>query len=217
MPTVSDHWPYDCPCRPFLVGDLLFGCYESSPQEAVKNAVRIMKEGNMDAVKLEGGPLVFAATRDHSPCVTDLHSSLSAAGTAANAALKPQQRAFIMKVMDSCTGNLNLVRILLDCRWWTPQSSVCPCCGGVWHCSDGACGATAPVRQCPGGLQAPRPVCCFSHTSVTERQGGWIIAQSVASAIQVLQNAKVGGSLRRRECYNAASCCSLGFSHHVHM
>lgn len=41
--------------RPFLVGDLPFGCYESSPQEAVKNAVRIMKEGNMDAVKLEGG------------------------------------------------------------------------------------------------------------------------------------------------------------------
>ena len=42
------------PCRPFLVGDLPFGCYESSPQEAVKNAVRMMKEGSMDAVKLEG-------------------------------------------------------------------------------------------------------------------------------------------------------------------
>ena len=41
-------------CRPFLVGDLPFGCYEASPQEAVKNAVRMMKEGNMDAVKLEG-------------------------------------------------------------------------------------------------------------------------------------------------------------------
>ena len=26
------------------------------PQEAVKNAVRMMKEGNMDAVKLEGIP-----------------------------------------------------------------------------------------------------------------------------------------------------------------
>ena len=41
-------------CRPFLVGDMPFGCYEASPQEAVKNAVRMMKEGNMDAVKLEG-------------------------------------------------------------------------------------------------------------------------------------------------------------------
>lgn len=36
------------------MGDLPFGCYEASPQEAVKNAVRMMKEGNMDAVKLEG-------------------------------------------------------------------------------------------------------------------------------------------------------------------
>ena len=46
--------PLDCPFRPFLVGDLPFGCYESSPQDAVRNAVRIMKEGNMDAIKLEG-------------------------------------------------------------------------------------------------------------------------------------------------------------------
>ncbi len=44
------------------MGDLPFGCYESSPQVAVKNAVRIMKEGNMDAVKLEGGSLVMAAS-----------------------------------------------------------------------------------------------------------------------------------------------------------
>lgn len=31
-----------------------FGTYETSPEAAVQNAVRIMKEGNMDAVKLEG-------------------------------------------------------------------------------------------------------------------------------------------------------------------
>ena len=31
-----------------------FGSYETSPQAAVQNAVRIMKEGSMDAVKLEG-------------------------------------------------------------------------------------------------------------------------------------------------------------------
>lgn len=36
------------------MGDLPFGCYEASPQDAVRNAVRMMKEGNMDAVKLEG-------------------------------------------------------------------------------------------------------------------------------------------------------------------
>jgi len=41
--------------RPFLVGDMPFGSYESSPQQAVDAAVRIMKEGQMDGIKLEGG------------------------------------------------------------------------------------------------------------------------------------------------------------------
>ncbi|MCX7789244.1 MAG: 3-methyl-2-oxobutanoate hydroxymethyltransferase, partial [Chloroflexaceae bacterium] len=40
---------------PFLIGDMPFGSYEVSPQEAVRNAVRFLKEGGMDAVKLEGG------------------------------------------------------------------------------------------------------------------------------------------------------------------
>ena len=57
LPTVTIFLMLSCLCRPFLVGDLPFGCYESSPLDAVKNAVRIMKEGHMDAVKLEG---VFA-------------------------------------------------------------------------------------------------------------------------------------------------------------
>lgn len=40
---------------PFLLGDMPFGSYEVSPQEAVRNAVRFVKEGGMDGVKLEGG------------------------------------------------------------------------------------------------------------------------------------------------------------------
>lgn len=59
-------------CRPFLVGDLPFGCYEASPQEAVKNAVRMMKAGNMDAVKLEG---VLSRC-----CRTDQHTVWSLSG-----------------------------------------------------------------------------------------------------------------------------------------
>jgi len=48
---------------PLLVGDLPFGSYEASPRQAVEAAVRLMKEGSMDSVKLEGGsaPRVAAA------------------------------------------------------------------------------------------------------------------------------------------------------------
>ncbi|WCJ37800.1 3-methyl-2-oxobutanoate hydroxymethyltransferase 2 mitochondrial [Euphorbia peplus] len=43
--------------RPFLIGDLPFGTYESSTKEAVDTAVRVLKEGGMDAIKMEGGSI----------------------------------------------------------------------------------------------------------------------------------------------------------------
>jgi 3-methyl-2-oxobutanoate hydroxymethyltransferase len=39
----------------FVVGDMPFGSYESSPQYALANAFRLVKEAGVDAVKLEGG------------------------------------------------------------------------------------------------------------------------------------------------------------------
>jgi len=41
-----------------IVGDMPFGSYQVSTEEAVRNAVRFLKEGNCDAIKLEGGTLV---------------------------------------------------------------------------------------------------------------------------------------------------------------
>jgi 3-methyl-2-oxobutanoate hydroxymethyltransferase len=44
-----------------VIGDLAFGYYESSSADAVRSACRLIKEGGVDAVKLEGGK-AFAPT-----------------------------------------------------------------------------------------------------------------------------------------------------------
>ena len=47
----------------FLIGDMPFGSYQISKEEAVRNAFRFMKEAGCEAVKLEGGYEAVEATK----------------------------------------------------------------------------------------------------------------------------------------------------------
>ena len=61
LPVTLDEIIYHCRSvvrgcrRPHLVGDMPFGTYQASKTAALENAARLMKEGGVQAVKLEGG------------------------------------------------------------------------------------------------------------------------------------------------------------------
>ncbi|HUL59540.1 MAG TPA: 3-methyl-2-oxobutanoate hydroxymethyltransferase [Anaeromyxobacteraceae bacterium] len=65
LPVTLDQMIYHCAAvrrglarssgRAHLVGDLNFGSYQASAEDAVKSAMRMVSEGGVEAVKLEGG------------------------------------------------------------------------------------------------------------------------------------------------------------------
>ncbi len=61
LPVTMDQMVYHCAAvsrateHAHVVGDLPFGSYQASADEAVKNAMRLVSEGGAEAVKLEGG------------------------------------------------------------------------------------------------------------------------------------------------------------------
>jgi len=49
--------------HPLLVADMPFGTYHTSPSDAVRNAVRLVREAGVEAVKLEGGREIVDVVR----------------------------------------------------------------------------------------------------------------------------------------------------------
>lgn len=48
---------------PFLVADMPFGSYHASTEDAVRNAVRLTRDGHVEGVKLEGGEEIVETVR----------------------------------------------------------------------------------------------------------------------------------------------------------
>src|ERR1700755_1861602 len=65
--------------RALVVGDLPFGSYQASPEQAYLTAVRFMKEGGAHCVKLEGGiemvPQIERLTRGGIPVMAHIGST----------------------------------------------------------------------------------------------------------------------------------------------
>jgi len=61
LPVTMDEMLHHCRAvargvsRSIIVGDMPFGSYETCDTDAVRNAIRFLKDGNVDAIKLEGG------------------------------------------------------------------------------------------------------------------------------------------------------------------
>lgn len=82
LPVTLEHMIYHCACvmrgveRAHVVGDMPFIAYRASQDDAVHNACRLMAEGGVHAVKLEGGraiaPLVSRLTEAGVPVMGHL-------------------------------------------------------------------------------------------------------------------------------------------------
>ena len=65
LPVTMDEMVYHCSMvsracrRAHVVGDMPFGAYQSSVEEAVRSACRLVKDGGVHSVKLEGGERVL--------------------------------------------------------------------------------------------------------------------------------------------------------------
>jgi 3-methyl-2-oxobutanoate hydroxymethyltransferase len=92
---------------PFRVGDLPMGCYEVSPEQALRSAIRMVKEGHVHAVKLEGGA-------EMAPQI----AKISAAGipVLAHVGLTPQRQNALGGFRVQAKSVAGAVQLLADAR-----------------------------------------------------------------------------------------------------
>lgn len=105
----------------FMFGDLVYGSYEASASDAVRNGIRLVKETGVDAIKLEGGaqfaPQVKALT--DAGIVVFGHLGVTPQSTALNGGYKAKGRDTdsARKIIEDCFAlyEAGIKAILLEC------------------------------------------------------------------------------------------------------
>ncbi len=99
---------------PFIIGDMPFGTYEANADHAIKNAVRYMKEGSVEAIKLEGGKemaeTVHRITKIGIPVLG--HIGLTPQRVAALSGFKAQGILFHFQYLGRTLAKVKLIRII---------------------------------------------------------------------------------------------------------
>nr|ABK27022.1 unknown [Picea sitchensis] len=108
--------------RSLLVGDLPFGSYEESKEQAVASATRLLKEGGMDAIKLEGGTpsrVIAARSIVEAGIAVIGHVGLTPQAISVLGGFRPQGRnaASATKVLESALAlqDAGCFAIVLEC------------------------------------------------------------------------------------------------------
>jgi 3-methyl-2-oxobutanoate hydroxymethyltransferase len=126
-PVTMDQMIYHCDAvrrgapNTFMFGDMVYGSYETSPSDAVRNAIRLIKETGCDAVKLEGGkqfaPQVKAMT--DAGIIVFGHLGITPQSAAMIGGFKAQGRdtESAKKIIDDCFAlyEAGIKAILLEC------------------------------------------------------------------------------------------------------
>ena len=114
----------------FIVGDMPQGSYEISDEEAVRNAIRFVKESAVDAVKLEGGERMASRVRAITNAGVSVigHLGLTPQSTASFGGYRVQgktQKSFEETLDDSIAlQNAGAVLLLLEAMPNEPASQV---------------------------------------------------------------------------------------------
>lgn len=116
--------------RALIVADMPFGSYQHSPEKAVRNATRFLKEAGADAVKLEGGsemvPTVKALRKAGVPVMGHLGLTPQKESELGGYKLQGRTRKEALKILEDAKEleDAGVFSLVLECIPWQAAQAV---------------------------------------------------------------------------------------------